>query len=86
MTKTHVYSLTVTWTGNLGEGTASYRAYSRNHNIQSDGKPQIHCSSDPSFRGDSTQYKPEELLVSSLCACHMLWYLYLCASEGIIVT
>lgn len=83
MTKTHVYSRAVTWTGNLGEGTAKERAYSRNHDIQINGKPVIHCSSDPSFRGDPTRYNPEELLVASLSACHMLWYLHLCTNIGI---
>ncbi len=29
---------------------------------------------------------PEELLVSSLSACHMLWYLHLCADAGVVVT
>ncbi|MCU0569458.1 MAG: OsmC family protein [Oculatellaceae cyanobacterium Prado106] len=33
-----------------------------------------------------TQYNPEELLVASLSACHMLWYLHLCAEAAIVVT
>ncbi|WP_407890063.1 hypothetical protein [Scytonema sp. NUACC26] len=28
-------SVAIAWTGNLGEGTANYRAYSRNHEIRS---------------------------------------------------
>ena len=27
----HEYCVTTRWTGNLGEGTSSYRAYSRAH-------------------------------------------------------
>lgn len=42
-------------------------------------------SSDPAFRGDSSRYNPEELLVSSLSACHMLWVLHLCADAGIVI-
>src|SRR5690606_35226706 len=42
-------------------------------------------SSDPSFRGDPTKYNPEELLVASLSAGHMLWYLHLCANSGVVV-
>jgi organic hydroperoxide reductase OsmC/OhrA len=49
-------------------------------------KPIIYGSSDPSFRGDPTRYNPEELLVASISACHMLWYLHLCASAKIVVT
>ena len=29
------------------------------------------------------RYNPEDLLVASLSACHMLWYLHLCAEAGI---
>ena len=43
-------------------------------------------SSDPTFRGDPARYNPEELLVASLSACHMLSYLHLCAVNHIVVT
>ncbi len=84
--KEHRYSTQVRWTGNTGEGTADYRAYSRNHVISIDGKPEIPGSSDPGFRGDPSRYNPEDLLVASLSTCHMLWYLHLCAVNKIIVT
>ncbi len=82
----HHYQTQVLWTGNLGQGTANYRAYARSHEILVDGKPLILGSSDPAFRGDKTKYNPEELLIASLSACHMLWYLHLCAEASIIVT
>ncbi|GAB3955370.1 OsmC family protein [Spirosoma harenae] len=85
MAKQHHYTLTVTWTGNKGEGTRSYRAYDRNHIISAENKPDIPGSSDPSFRGDKTRYNPEEMLIASLSTCHMLWYLHLCAESGIVV-
>lgn len=84
--KIHHYQIGVKWTGNTGQGTASYRAYNRSHEIAAAGKPIILSSSDPAFRGDPTRYNPEELLVASLSACHMLWYLHLCAEAGIVVT
>jgi len=84
--KEHRYTTHVTWTGNSGDGTSSYRAYSRDHVIRVDGKPEIPGSSDPSFRGDPSRYNPEDLLVSSLSSCHMLWYLHLCAVNKIVVT
>ncbi len=80
------YTVAVEWTGNPGEGTQSYSAYSREHSVQAAGKPTILCSSDPAYRGDATKYNPEELLVGSLAACHMLWYLHLCAVSGVVVT
>jgi len=74
------------WTGNQGQGTKSYTGYKRDHELSVDGKPPIPGSSDPNFRGDRTRYNPEELLVASLSACHMLWYLHLCSEAGIVVT
>lgn len=85
-TRDHHYRVTVRWTGNLGSGTSGYGAYSRNHEIQGEGKAPIAGSSDPVFRGDADRYNPEELFVASLAACHKLWFLHLCADAGVIVT
>jgi organic hydroperoxide reductase OsmC/OhrA len=82
----HDYLLRVTWTGNTGGGTSDYRSYQRTHEIAALGKPVIAGSSDPNFRGDVARYNPEELLVASLSACHMLWYLHLASNVGIVVT
>lgn len=82
--KTHSFNIDVTWIGNKGRGTASYTSYERSHEISGDGKPVIFGSSDPAFRGDTSRYNPEELLVASLSACHMLWYLNLCADAHIV--
>jgi organic hydroperoxide reductase OsmC/OhrA len=83
--RTHRYQATVTWTGNVGPGTANYRGYERSHEIEAVDKVKILGSSDPAFRGDSTRWNPEHLLVASLSSCHMLWYLHLCAAAGIVV-
>lgn len=84
--KEHHYTVTVTWTGNTGSGTASYRAYERAHTIEAGTKPAIPGSSDPAFRGDAARWNPEDLLVASASACHQLWYLHLAATAGIVVT
>jgi organic hydroperoxide reductase OsmC/OhrA len=87
MAKTHNYQVQTVWTGNLGDGTAGYRSYSRSHVLKGDGKvSDIPGSSDPAFRGDAGRYNPEELLVGALSSCHMLWVLHLCAMAGIVVT
>jgi organic hydroperoxide reductase OsmC/OhrA len=83
--KQHHYTTHTKWTGNIGEGTKTYRGYSRDHLIKVDGKPEIPASSDPAFRGDPSRYNPEDLLVASLSSCHMLWYLHLCATNQITV-
>ena len=85
-TREHCYLTALEWTGNTGTGTASYTGYKRAHEIRMEGKPPIPGSSDPSFRGDPGRHNPEELLVASLSACHMLWYLHLCADRGIVVS
>lgn len=84
--KLHHYTASIQWTGNKGAGTQNYMAYERTHIISVDNKPDIPGSADPAFRGDPDRYNPEELFIASLSACHMLWYLHLCAMEGIIVT
>jgi len=86
MSKEHVYQTNLVWTGNLGAGTKTYTGYSRAHEISIAGKPVIVGSSDPHFRGDASRYNPEDLLVAALSACHMLYYLHLCADAGIVVT
>jgi organic hydroperoxide reductase OsmC/OhrA len=86
MAKSHRYELDVTWTGNTGAGTSGYRDYERSHDVSAAGKPTIAGTADPAFRGVTERWNPEELLVASLSQCHMLWFLALCAQEGIVVT
>lgn len=86
MPSVHHFKIKTEWTGNLGSGTLDYRAYKRDHLISAPGKrAQIEGSSDPNFRGDAARYNPEELFLSSLSACHMLWYLHLAAINGVTV-
>lgn len=83
--KEHLYKATTQWTGNKGAGTANYTAYERSHTFSIAGKPPIHGSSDPVFRGDKSKHNPEDLMVAALSGCHMLWYLHLCAVNSVIV-
>ena len=73
MSKEHHYKATIIWTGNKGLGTKNYKSYDRNHTISIDNKVDILASSDPAFLGDKSKHNPEDLLVSSLSGCHMLW-------------
>ena len=81
--KQHAYQVEIIWTGNLGSGTSSYQSYSRDHDVLVKGKEVMHASSDVIFRGDGSKYNPEDLFLSSISSCHMLWYLHLCADAGI---
>ena len=82
----HSYAVTVSWTGNKGQGTTHYRAYDRSYRIDAAGKPTLTGSADPAFLGDTACWNPEDLLVAALAACHQLWYLHLCADAGVVVT
>lgn len=86
MTKLHHYTADIIWTGAGIEGTKTYKTYTRDYNIEAAGKPPILGSSDPAFLGDPVRYNPEDMLVASVSACHMLWYLHLCAVNGVVVT
>lgn len=82
----HSYAVGVQWTGNRGEGTATYRSYGRDHRIRADGKQhEIAGSSDRVFRGDADRWNPEELVIAALAQCHMLSYLHVAAVNGIVV-
>ena len=85
MSTDHGYALTTVWTGGRGAGTAGYRVYGRDFRIEAPGKAAIAGSSDPEFLGDAARWNPEELLLAAASSCHMLWYLHLCASAGIVV-
>lgn len=79
----HRYAATLRWIGPAHGATTSYKSYSREYTIEADGKPALRCSADAHFLGDRALYNPEDLLVASLSACHMLSYLAECARAGI---
>jgi organic hydroperoxide reductase OsmC/OhrA len=83
MAHVHHFSAKLTWTGAAKGSTSSYESYSRDHLIEVPGKPPLPGSADKVFRGDSSRHNPEELLVMSLSACHMLTYLAVAARAGV---
>jgi len=85
MAKTHSYTSLVRWTGNTGAGTKTYGGYERTWDIAVAGKEVVHCSNDPLLGGDPAKMNPEDLLLSALSSCHMLWYLHLASVAKITV-
>lgn len=83
MAQIHHFSAKLTWTGAAKGTTGSYESYSRDHVIEVPGKPPLPGSADQVFRGDSSRHNPEDLLVMSLSACHMLTYLAEAARAGV---
>lgn len=82
----HQYELEVTWQGSRGSGTTGYRDYGRQVLVCADGKPELLGSADTAFRGDADRWNPEELLLAALSQCHLLSYLHVAVSNGIVVT
>lgn len=82
----HQYSSHIVWTGSRGTGTTGYKAYDRTWDIAIAGKDIIHCANDPLLGGDASKMNPEDLLISALSGCHMLWYLHYASEAGIVVT
>ncbi|MDR6508793.1 OsmC family protein [Arthrobacter oryzae] len=82
----HRYAVTVRWTGNRGEGTSTYRGYSRDHDVDIPGLPTLKGSADPTFHGDRARHNPEQLLLTALSQCHMLSFLHMAVKHGVVVT
>ena len=78
------YRATVEWKNDGGFLTG---AYSRAHILSFDGGASVHGSSSPSVvpppMSDPTGVDPEEALIASASACHMLWFLSLAQSAGL---
>jgi len=86
MAKEHIYKTKLNWAGGSIQGPArNYKNYSREYEINIEGKPILRGSSDPAFMGDANLHNPEDLLLASISSCHMLWYLHLCTVNGIVV-
>lgn len=82
----HNYQIAIEWTGNRGTGTDTYRGYGRDHIIRADGLPDIAGTADPTFHGDKNRWNPEQLLLAALSQCHMLSYLHVAVTHGVVIT
>ena len=81
----HRYRVSAQWVGNLGSGTVGYKSYLRDTVVRASGKPELRMSADKIFFGDASQWNPEEALLAALVQCHMLSFLHLASSAGVVV-
>ncbi|HEX6872600.1 MAG TPA: OsmC family protein [Micromonosporaceae bacterium] len=86
MAHEHSYRVAVTWTGRRAPGTTEPRGRIWQHEVSAAGPGAILGSADPAFGGDRLRWNPEQLLVSALAQCHMMWYLGLCHNAAVVVT
>jgi len=82
----HEFAAHINWTGAAEGTTTDYKSYARDYEIAIPGRPVILGSADPAFLGTDDRYNPEDMLVASLSACHLLSYLALCAQKKVHVT
>jgi organic hydroperoxide reductase OsmC/OhrA len=61
-------------------------SYSRVHSLTFDGGAEVRGSSSPKVvptpMSDAAGVDPEEMLIASAAACHMLWFLHLARDAG----
>src|SRR5665213_4082534 len=78
---------TVEW---RADGGFRQGSYSRAHGLSFDGGAEVRGSSSPHVvpvpMSDPAGVDPEEMLVASASACHMLWFLHLARDAGHDVT
>ena len=76
-----IFRASVTW--NPSGKKFTYKEYSRLYTLRSPGKPDFLGTAAPTYFGSQYHYNPEDLLVASLSACHMLFYLAYAANSQI---
>ncbi len=79
MPNEHLFEATTRWTGSRNGPIVDYRSYSREYTFEIPGKPLIAGSAAVPYLGDAALHNPEDLLLASVSACHMLSYFALCA-------
>jgi organic hydroperoxide reductase OsmC/OhrA len=83
MAYSHEFTAHINWTGSANGPTIDYKSYSRDYEIFVEGCPPLKGTADPAFLGVDDRYNPEDLLVASLSACHLLSYLALCSRKKV---
>ena len=77
------HSARIDW--NRSSEDFSYKNYNREHRWTFEGGLQVAASAAPAYLGKPDFVDPEEAMVASLSACHMLTFLALCSLKNIVV-
>lgn len=59
--------------------------YSRNHVVTLSGEQRVQVSASVDFKGDAACADPEQMLVSAVSSCHMLFFLAIAEHQGFTV-
>jgi len=74
---------TVSWRRQSPDFT--YQSYNRAHEWRFDDNVVVPASASPDYKGEPGHVDPEEALVASLSACHMLTFLAIAAFKKLVV-
>ena len=77
------HKASVIWTRN--DADFLVETFDRNHEWAFEGGVRVPASSAPTYFGDPARVDPEEAFVASLSSCHMLYFLFFAARQGVIV-
>lgn len=75
-----VHESAINWHRNTHE--SGEKTYSRNHRVTLNGGQEIDVSASVEFKGDPNCADPEQMLVSSVSSCHMLFFLAIAEFQG----
>jgi organic hydroperoxide reductase OsmC/OhrA len=75
-----VHQSVISWKRTPHESDGS--SYSRNHRVTLNGGQQVDVSASPEFKGDPSCADPEQMLISAVSSCHMLFFLAIADFQG----
>lgn len=75
-----VHQSAIRWQRNPHEDEVN--TYSRNHQVTLNGGQQLNVSASVEFKGDARCADPEQMLVSAVSSCHMLFFLAIADFQG----
>jgi organic hydroperoxide reductase OsmC/OhrA len=78
-----VHTANINWQRHPHSSDAN--TYSRNHLIKLNGDQQIKVSASVEFKGDPNCADPEQMLISAVSSCHMLFFLAVADFQGLSV-
>lgn len=75
-----VHQSAIRWQRNPHETEAE--TYSRNHRVTLAGEQNVNVSASVEFKGDSNCADPEQMFISAVSSCHMLFFLAIADFQG----
>ncbi|MWJ27005.1 OsmC family peroxiredoxin [Halomonas sp. ZH2S] len=75
-----VHQSAISWQRKPHETDAN--TFSRNHHVTLNGGQEVNVSASVEFKGDPSCADPEQMLISSVSSCHMLFFLAIADFQG----